>query len=90
MTAGAGILHEEFHSSAYARTGGPFELVQLWVNLPAKDKRAPAGYQAILDGNIPAVPLLDVAGSAADAAAERRRRLARSRRWSARRLAHAC
>ena len=38
MTAGAGILHEEFHSEAYARSGGAFEMVQLWVNLPAKDK----------------------------------------------------
>ena len=38
MTAGAGILHEEFHSQAFARSGGTLDMVQLWVNLPAKDK----------------------------------------------------
>jgi quercetin 2,3-dioxygenase len=63
MTAGSGILHEEFHSSRYARTGGPFEMAQLWVNLPAKDKMAKPGYQAITDTQIPAVPLPDGAGT---------------------------
>jgi len=62
MTAGGGILHEEFHSSAYAKSGGPFEMAQLWVNLPAKDKLAAPGYQAITDAQIPAVPLPDEAG----------------------------
>jgi quercetin 2,3-dioxygenase len=62
MTAGAGILHEEFHSTNFARTGGPFEMVQLWVNLPAKDKMAPPGYQAIANSDIPVVPLADLAG----------------------------
>lgn len=62
MTAGAGILHEEFHSEAYSKTGGPFEMVQLWVNLPAKDKMAKPGYQGILDRDIPAVELPDGAG----------------------------
>lgn len=38
MTAGAGILHEEFHSDAFTRRGGELEMVQLWVNLPMKDK----------------------------------------------------
>jgi hypothetical protein len=47
MTAGSGVLHEEFHSPGYAKTGGPFRMVQLWVNLPAKDKMTPARYQAI-------------------------------------------
>ena len=37
MTAAGGILHQEFHSEAYSRQGGPFEMVQLWVNQPAKD-----------------------------------------------------
>ena len=41
MTAGSGILHEEFHSGAFGRTGGPFRMVQLWVNLPAKSKMVP-------------------------------------------------
>ena len=62
MTAGAGILHEEFHSSEYAKRGGPFEMVQLWVNLPARDKMAAPGYQGITDAQIPSVPLPGAAG----------------------------
>ncbi|RYE54081.1 MAG: pirin family protein, partial [Rhizobiaceae bacterium] len=49
MTAANGILHEEYHSSAFAKTGGKFEMVQLWVNLPKKDKSADPGYQNLLD-----------------------------------------
>lgn len=63
MTAGAGILHEEFHSEAYAEKGGPFEMVQLWVNLPAKDKMTTPGYQAIVDRDIPVVALPNESGS---------------------------
>ena len=63
MTAAGGILHEEFHSQAYATSGGPFEMVQLWVNLPAKDKLAPPGYQGIVDAQIPALPLPGDAGT---------------------------
>ncbi|CRM75614.1 quercetin 2,3-dioxygenase [Pseudomonas sp. 2822-15] len=63
MTAAKGILHEEFHSEAFAQKGGALEMVQLWVNLPAKDKMTDAGYQTILDGDIPALPLADDAGS---------------------------
>ncbi|MCI2809410.1 pirin family protein [Eoetvoesiella caeni] len=63
MTAGAGILHEEFHSEAFAKAGGTLEMVQLWVNLPASDKMAVPGYQAILDGDIPAIALPDNAGT---------------------------
>ena len=62
MTAGSGILHEEFHSAEYGKRGGPFEMVQLWVNLPAKDKMAKPGYQGITDAQIPSVPLADDAG----------------------------
>ena len=62
MTAGAGILHKEFHSHAYTKRGGAFEMVQLWVNLPARDKSAEPGYQAIADASIPAVDLPDGAG----------------------------
>ena len=47
MTAGAGILHKEYHEETFSKAGGPFEMVQLWVNLPAKDKSTPAHYQAI-------------------------------------------
>lgn len=63
MTAADGIIHEEFHSPAFARSGGALEMVQLWVNLPARDKRAPAGYQTLLAANIPVVPLADQCGS---------------------------
>ena len=63
MTAASGILHEEFHSQAFAKSGGTLEMVQLWVNLPARDKMADAGYQTILDGDIPAIALKDDAGS---------------------------
>jgi redox-sensitive bicupin YhaK (pirin superfamily) len=63
MTAGGGIIHEEFHSTAYGKRGGPFEMAQLWVNLPAKDKRTPAGYQAITSAQIPEVALPDGAGT---------------------------
>jgi redox-sensitive bicupin YhaK (pirin superfamily) len=47
MTAGAGILHKEYHEKEYSKKGGPFEMVQLWVNLPKKDKSTPAHYQPI-------------------------------------------
>ncbi|AJJ10139.1 pirin family protein [Yersinia rohdei] len=63
MTAGGGILHEEFHSHDFAQQGGAFEMVQLWVNLPAKDKMATPGYQAIRSESIPQVELPDAAGS---------------------------
>ncbi len=63
MTAGVGVLHEEYHSPDYARTGGPFEMIQLWVNLPAKDKMTDPGYQGIRDDQIPRIPLPDDAGS---------------------------
>ncbi|MCW2099276.1 UNVERIFIED_ORG: hypothetical protein EDF86_0040 [Pseudomonas psychrophila] len=63
MTAASGILHEEFHSEAFARSGGALEMVQLWVNLPAKDKMAEPGYQGILDREIPQLALKDNAGT---------------------------
>ena len=62
MTAGAGVVHEEFHSKEFAKTGGLFEMVQLWVNLPAKDKMTPARYQAIDNSDIPVVNFADDAG----------------------------
>jgi redox-sensitive bicupin YhaK (pirin superfamily) len=55
MTAGGGIVHEEFHSPGFSKTGGPFRMVQLWVNLPAKDKSTPPAYQAITADTIPTV-----------------------------------
>lgn len=62
MTAASGILHEEYHSTAFAAKGGNFEMVQLWVNLPAKDKSAKPGYQTLLDADIPTVELPNGAG----------------------------
>ena len=62
MTAASGILHEEFHSHEFTKTGGTLEMVQLWVNLPAKDKMAKPGYQTLLDADIPSVDLPDGAG----------------------------
>lgn len=53
MTAGSGILHEEFHSPAFSKSGGTQEMVQLWVNLPAKDKMTTPGYQALTRDMIP-------------------------------------
>jgi len=63
MTAAGGIIHEEFHAPSFAERGGMLEMVQLWVNLPARDKSAPAGYQTLLDADIPRVSLADDAGS---------------------------
>lgn len=63
MTAGAGVMHEEFHSEAFSKSGGMFEMVQLWVNLPAKDKNVPARYQHLAKENIPVIQLPNDAGS---------------------------
>lgn len=62
MTAASGILHEEFHSPEFTRNGGTLEMVQLWVNLPAKDKLSAPGYQTLLNQDIPSVDLPDEAG----------------------------
>lgn len=64
MTAAAGLIHEEYHSPGYAQQGGPFEMVQLWVNLPAKDKMSAPGYQGITADQIPEVALPEDAGQA--------------------------
>lgn len=63
MTAGAGILHEEFHSASFTHGGGTLEMAQLWVNLPARHKMASPAYQTILNQDIPALPLPQEAGS---------------------------
>lgn len=62
MTAGAGVLHDEFHSDRFTRDGGRFEMVQLWVNLPARDKGVAPRYQSISAAAIPTVALPDGAG----------------------------
>jgi redox-sensitive bicupin YhaK (pirin superfamily) len=63
MTAAGGILHEEFHSHAFTKSGGTIEMVQLWVNLPAKDKMAEPGYQTLRNAEMPVIDLPDAAGS---------------------------
>src|SRR5262245_56174762 len=62
MTAASGLVHEEYHGTEYAKRGGPFEMVQLWGNLPKKDKMRAPGYQAISSGQIPRVELPNGAG----------------------------
>jgi len=63
MTAAGGLVHEEYHGPGFAQRGGAFEMVQLWVNLPAKDKMATPGYQGITSASIPRIELPDSAGS---------------------------
>ena len=62
MTAASGIVHEEFHGPGFAMKGGPFEMIQLWINLPARDKKAAPGYQSITAAQIPRVDLPAAAG----------------------------
>ena len=47
MTAGSGLLHKEYHEKEFSKAGGDFQMVQLWVNLTAKDKKSKPKYQAI-------------------------------------------
>jgi len=63
MTAGDGILHEEYHSPDFTRSGGNLHMVQLWVNLPARHKRTAPAYQTLLAADIPRIELADGAGS---------------------------
>ena len=62
MTAGSGLVHEEFHSREASAKGGVVSMAQLWVNLPKRDKNAAPRYQTITDGTIPRVPLPEGAG----------------------------
>ncbi|MDO5059575.1 MAG: pirin family protein, partial [Neisseria sp.] len=59
MTAGNGIVHEEFHSEEFSKTGGMFEMLQFWVNLPKEHKNVPARYQSLKAENIPVVQVGD-------------------------------
>ena len=63
MTAGAGLVHEEFHSSAFTARGGAFECIQLWVNLAARNKMATPAYQSITATEIPQITLPGEVGS---------------------------
>lgn len=62
MTAASGVVHEEFHSERFTRDGGTLEMIQLWVNLPAKAKMSSPRYQALLSAEIPRVDLPGEAG----------------------------
>lgn len=62
MTAASGVLHKEFHETEWSKTGGIFQMVQLWVNLPAVAKKTEAKYQAIQNENIPRFNLKDGLG----------------------------
>jgi len=62
MTAASGILHEEFHSESFTRHGGMLEMVQLWVNLPAREKLGAPSYQTLLNQDIPSIDLPRGAG----------------------------
>lgn len=53
MTASSGILHKEYHEEEWSKQGGNFQMVQLWVNLPKKDKLSNPKYQAIVNEDIP-------------------------------------
>jgi redox-sensitive bicupin YhaK (pirin superfamily) len=55
MTAASGVLHKEYHSEEFSKSGGDFQMVQLWVNLPAKDKMSTPKYQAISNAHIPKI-----------------------------------
>lgn len=62
MTAARGILHKEYHEEVFSKNGGTFQMVQLWVNLPAKDKMSTPKYQAINHSEIAKVVLPNDAG----------------------------
>lgn len=59
MTAGSGLLHKEYHEKESNKKGGPFQMVQLWVNLRAKDKMTAPKYQAITNSEMGRVPLIN-------------------------------
>jgi len=63
MTAGSGVLHKELHGRDYARRGGRFEMLQLWVNLPAKSKMTAPNYQTLLARDVSTVELPREAGT---------------------------
>ncbi len=62
MTAASGILHKEYHEESFSKTGGEFQMVQLWVNLPAKDKMSKPKYQSIANSQISRVKLPENGG----------------------------
>lgn len=63
MTAGSGLVHEEMHGKDFKKSGGLFEMVQLWVNLPKKDKMTKPRYQGLTKEQTPVVKLPNDAGT---------------------------
>lgn len=63
MTAASGVLHKEFHEKEFAKAGGDFQMVQLWVNLPAKDKMSKPKYQELTHAGMGKATLPDGAGT---------------------------
>ncbi|MFZ4456907.1 MAG: pirin family protein [Bacteroidales bacterium] len=63
MTAGSGILHKEYHEKEFTASGGLFQMVQLWVNLPAKHKMTAPKYQPITHDQIPKIEIPNNGGS---------------------------
>src|SRR5690606_12824893 len=63
MTAGSGILHEEYHEEAWSQHGGTFQMVQIWMNLPAKDRETNPHYQDLMFNDIPKVALENNGGT---------------------------
>jgi redox-sensitive bicupin YhaK (pirin superfamily) len=63
MTAGSGVVHEEMHAREFSQRGGTLEMVQLWVNLPARFKMSPPRYQTLLNSVIPVVRLANDGGT---------------------------
>lgn len=57
MTAASGVLHKEYHDATWSKQGGDFQMVQLWVNLPAKDKMSTPKYQEISNDKMMKVPV---------------------------------
>lgn len=62
MTAASGVLHKEYHETEWSKKGGEFQMVQLWVNLPAKDKMSPPKYQSLINSEMAKVKLVNNAG----------------------------
>lgn len=62
MTASSGVLHSEYHAKEWAKKGGSFQMVQLWVNLPAKDKMSPPAYQSLMNDSLGRYSLSDGMG----------------------------
>lgn len=62
MTAARGVLHKEYHEKVFAAAGGEMQMLQLWVNLPSKNKKDNPHYQAIQNIDMPKIPFENKGG----------------------------